>query len=398
MVKVKTINKYISNVWTVTRFTADELTRYAVSLSLQETRRGLLTLSMAMLVLLVAQAALFSHLESSQSYFYTCTLLALLAVHIYISARTVQEVRTLHMLGITLLVISGAAFVLLAHQTGVLSLEVFAGAALLFMVIPMMPWGLREAILVMLLIYGLLTGSLLFKPGGFDTDTVVILQFVMIGASAISLVLVARNVMVRRDDITARFELERAHDRLMHLSNRDSLTSAWNRRYLQNHFNSRVSEWQTQGRRCHFAFLDVDDFKPINDTYGHEYGDEVLKWISSAFTGALDGRGVLIRMGGDEFALLFTGDEPRGVIETGEAKFKKSVQGSGKSGSSAITVSVGVVSFPPGITVDITQAYREADEALYQAKEHKLGQGGDHLVEIQIDESGGLGTRPSERV
>ncbi len=385
---VKAINKQLSEVWTVTQFAADELTRYATALSLQDTRRGLLTLSMVMLLLLVAQAALFSHLESEQPYFYTCTLLALLAVHIYLSARAVQEVRTLHMLGITLLVISGSAFVLLAHQTGVLGLELFAGVALLFMVIPMMPWGLREAGLVMLLIYGLLTGSLLFKQGGFNTETLVILQFVMIGASAISLVLVVRNAMVRRDDIQARFELERARDRLLYLSNRDPLTGAWNRRYLQNHFEQMIGEWQAEGGRCHFAFLDVDDFKPLNDTYGHEYGDEVLKWISSAFTDALGKRGVVVRMGGDEFAALFTGDAPRSLIEAAMARLRGCVQAPRKGHSPVISVSVGMVSFPPAMPVDTTQVYREADEALYRAKERKHGQGGDPVVEIQLDEPG----------
>ena len=304
----------LGQTWSTTRFGHPEIEPYADRVMLDETRKGLIGLSLIALVLLLAQSMLYVHLGMGQTYFYTCGLLALLAVHVFVSAHAVNQVRSLHMLGITMLVVSALAFVLLAHQTGVLSIALFGSVALLFMVVPMMPWGLREAISVTLLIYILFTLSTWHEGARFDAESLVALQFVMVGASLISLVLVARNVMVRKSDIRTRYDLERTNARMQRLSNVDPLTEAWNRRYLKAEFAQHTAAWHERGESFHFAFLDLDDFKQLNDAYGHDYGDEVLKNVSRAFQERVGEEGCVVRMGGDEFALLFAHREPEGMI------------------------------------------------------------------------------------
>ncbi len=381
----KPIDKF-SDFWSPTHFSGDELTRYAQRMTLEETRRGLRAMSLSVLLLLVAAAAMFSYLGFTVVYLYTCTLLALLSAHIYLSCGSIHEIRTLHLLGMTLLVVSGTALVLLAHQEGGFNMALIASVSLLFMVVPMMPWGLREALVITALIYGSLSSSTFMAARNFLPETMLTLQFVMVGAGLVSLALVARGTQVRRGEIRARFELEGMHDRLLHLSNRDPLTGAWNRRYLNNNFTPLVNGWQARGLNCHFAFLDVDNFKPFNDSYGHDYGDRVLKWLSDGFSAAVGDRGILIRMGGDEFALLFSGDDPEQIIEAGLAGLLANVELATTRSRSPVSLSVGMVSFSPVVAVDLTQLYKETDEALYKAKANKRNpeRGTGYLVNRQL--------------
>lgn len=364
-------SKRFAEFWTTTLFATDEVSRYARRVVLGDTRRGLLLMSLTMLGALVGEAALFTYLGLGLPYLYTCTLLATLAVHIYISASAVKEISTLNALGMTLLVVSGTAFVLLAHQTGKVNIALFASVVLLFMVIPMMPWGLRESSLVVFLIYGLMTISTLSGSRNFDPDTLAALQFIMVSATLVSLVIVARNTRVRRDDIRARYELELAHARLLQLSNRDPLTGAWNRRYLNNQFQDAVARWQADGLTCHFAFIDLDDFKTINDRFGHEYGDLVLRQMTRAFMRVIGGNGYFVRLGGDEFAVLFSGRAPATVLEDGLTLCRELLAADAPEGAPPVSMSMGMFSFGPNEEVDQMMAYRIADEAVYTSKQRK---------------------------
>ena len=328
-------------------------------------------LSFVLLCLFGVQTVLFSRAGLGQSYIYTCSLLALLAVHIFVSAHVTRTAQSIYLLGTTLLLISGTAFVLLAHRSGAFSFDLFASVALLFMVIPIVPWGLREGSVAMLLIYGTFTLSTWLGGKHFDSQTLWSLQFIMVGAGLISLALVARNTVVRKADIRTRFDLEQAHHKMMHLSHQDPLTGAWNRRYLKLVFSNKVTEWQAAGKACHFALLDVDNFKPINDTCGHDYGDEVLRCVSRSFNAVVGDQGLLVRMGGDEFAYLFAADNPEDVIAAGLDALRACMERLNKRSGPEVSISVGLVSMPPEAEVRQEYVYREADIALYEAKDRK---------------------------
>jgi diguanylate cyclase (GGDEF)-like protein len=358
----------LKDAWSTTSFATEDVALFAQKLTIDEVRKGLMGMSLILLCLFGVESQLFTHTGLDASAGTTCLLLAALAIHIMVSARAINDVRSLYLLGTTLLMISGTAFVLLAHNSGSFSFPLFASVTLLFMVVPLVPWGLKEAMLVLSLIYGTFTFSTWGAHQHFDNQTLWSLQFIMLGAGIISMALVVRNTSVRKTDIRTRYELEQANRRMMHLSNKDPLTGAWNRRFLKNVFAKKSAEWHAAGKMYHFAFLDLDDFKPMNDNCGHNFGDEVLRCVSQMFSQAVQEDGFLIRMGGDEFALLFINDDPETLIASTLEAIQQAIKPPGQCQKIRIGVSAGIASIPPGNTQSQEDIYHAADTALYTAK------------------------------
>ena len=363
--------KELQDAWRASGFSSGEVALFARNAMLEETRRGLVLLGVVLLCIFSASALLFYQFGFAHSTVYTTGLLALLSAHIMVSARAARDASALYMLGTTLLMISGTAFVLLAHKTGDFNQVLFASVALLFMVAPLVPWGLREAVLVTVLIYLTFTVSTLTSYERFDSESLWSLQFIMLSAGLISLLLVMRNTTIRKADLQTRFDLEQSNRKILHLSNKDPLTGAWNRRFLKNVFEAKTQAWHADGKDFHFAYLDLDNFKPINDNCGHDFGDEVLRCVSQHFTAALGDDGYLVRMGGDEFALLYTSDDPEQQITNCLQKIRAAIRSPGQCKSMAIGMSVGLASVPVGVELSQEAIYREADEALYSAKARK---------------------------
>ena len=361
----------LKDTWSSTSYSAEEINFYAQKLATDEARKGLMGLSLILLVLFCAEGILFNRSGLGNSAVTTCMLLALLALHILVSARATRDTRSLYLLSTTLLVITCTAYVLLAHNSGSYSFALFASVTLLFMVVPIVPWGLKEALFVLCLIYGTFTASTWSSSQQFDAETLWSLQFIMLGAGMISLALVARNTRVRKTDIRNRYELEQINRKMMYLSNKDPLTGAWNRRFLNNVFTEKAEEWHATDKVYHFAYLDLDDFKPINDSCGHDFGDEVLRCFSQMFNRAVNDDGFVIRMGGDEFALLFASDDPGTLITQTLEDIQKAIRLPAQYKKLRIGLSAGLVSIPPGIDFSQDEIYRAADAALYSAKERK---------------------------
>jgi len=85
----------MSELWSLTRFDGAELTDYAESMMFQDTRKGIIILAMVSMFLLLASALMYTVLDYDILYIYSCSVLAVLALHIAISARSVDETRTL---------------------------------------------------------------------------------------------------------------------------------------------------------------------------------------------------------------------------------------------------------------------------------------------------------------
>ncbi len=356
-----------ASFWTVTRFGVSELDDYAVQLMEEETRSGLRVLCLVFILLLSASAILDAVLGLSGPYLYTYLVLAVLSTNIYFAARTIRDVRSLHLLGMTLLVISSTAMVLLAHKEGTFSIPLFIGVMLIYVVVPLIPWGLREAVTVITLIYLVFTLSTLNARIPFDPSVMTLLQFFMVSVGLIILILVARNAVVRKKEIKTLFELENAHRETRRLSFRDPLTDAWNRRYLQERYFDTALGYHQGGKSFYFVLFDVNNFKQINDSYGHEYGDRVLQWVAEAFSGSLKGHDLLVRMGGDEFALLVECD-PHRHIQRGVEALDSAVRRMGHKGHDQVTMSFGLVRVAPGTQIELSLVYKEADKALYASK------------------------------
>lgn len=358
-------------VWSSSRYESPELTEFAFDKAVEEARRGLVAMSALMMAILVIEAVFYVKFALDPMYLYTCAILVLLSLNMVFSARAVNDPSALHLLGITLLVVSGSAFVLLAHYQHVFHPMLFASVAMLFIVVPMMSWGLGEALAVTLLVYLMFTFSTIDARFDFTDQSLWTLQFIMLGAGAVSLLLVARNVKLRKHDIAAQHDLVVAHDSIVELSNRDPLTGAWNRRYFDVEFQHYLERCRANQNQFQFMLLDVDDFKIVNDVCGHEIGDQLLKNIGQSFISVLAGNGQLVRMGGDEFAVIFADLDPR-VIATRAVKMFNDLNAENRHDEMArASLSFGVASVPPDIDLDYRQLYKQADLALYRAKSLK---------------------------
>lgn len=364
----------LSQFWSATDFSNDDVQRYARSLMLEETRRGVILMAGLSFTIQLAALLLYLRLGLDGSFLYTYSLLALLSFHTIFSTRFVSDMRPLYMLGAVLLVITGVAIMAVAHQTGGLNAGLMASVVLIFMVIPLVPWGLRETLFVVALTYLVFTLSAVSVDGRFPPETLWTLQFLVIASATIATLTVMRNTRLRRADIEARYDLEQARGALELLSTRDPLTQAWNRRYLQSNFVAIAQDARRNEQTLYLAVLDVDAFKPLNDTFGHHHGDDVLKRLVQVLVENLPGTAHVIRLGGDEFAVLDSSASFPEAIERCLHHLKTDPKLLAVS-RTPVEVSVGFASVAPNETADLDTLYRDADSRLYEAK---LALGGRH--------------------
>jgi diguanylate cyclase (GGDEF)-like protein len=171
----------------------------------------------------------------------------------------------------------------------------------------------------------------------------------------------AEAVLVTLVDITARKELE-AH--LQRLASTDSLTGLHNRAKFFELANEEVKRAQRYARPLAAIMLDIDHFKRINDSLGHEAGDAALKTFARLCRGVLREHDILGRIGGEEFALLLPEADQTGALALAE-RLRETIAAAPMDFS--MTVSVGVSHVLPGET-EAGAALVRADQALYSAK------------------------------
>ncbi len=370
------------DIWTLTDFSQDELTQYARLHTFDDTRKGIVILCWMMFVILCTSALLYSYLGYDQVFVYSSIVLAILSVHISLSVRVIRETRVLLLLATTLLVIHSVTLVLLAHQSGDFNIALFISVLLLFLLMPLVPWGLREALIIILLIYGVFTSSALSVEGRFDQETLWILQFVMLGASLATLIVISRNIVIRRNDIQARYELEQAHDKMLSLSLKDPLTGTWNRRFLEKNFDSIMEQFLKQDQPLYFAIVDINDFKIINDLMGHDFGDLVLKQFAKHCYQYFTDKQYLVRIGGDEFAIMMAADEPQALLGKVSDALRSDPQLKSEDANIRVSLSIGLVELPRDNSTELKAIYRRADQTMYRAKLKKLE--AQHTSQIEI--------------
>jgi diguanylate cyclase (GGDEF)-like protein len=151
----------------------------------------------------------------------------------------------------------------------------------------------------------------------------------------------------------------------------DSMTGWLNRRALQDMAEREFERSRRAGSRLHFLTFDIDYFKAVNDRHGHAIGDAAIRHVTTVAALALRGYDALFRIGGEEFAVLISGDERVDVRAIGERlrelveKTPLLIEGS----YIALTISIGIAACDAG-DQQWDDALRRADQALYHAKHH----------------------------
>jgi diguanylate cyclase (GGDEF)-like protein len=157
---------------------------------------------------------------------------------------------------------------------------------------------------------------------------------------------------------------------LHHLAHHDPLTQLPNRRQLATHLAAALTRAKATGQRLALLFVDLDNFKSINDTLGHNFGDRVLQAITERLRGATGAGALLSRLGGDEFTVLI--EDVQSIEQVGEragalvATLQQPLMVDGRVLSTS--ASIGASLFPDHAT-DAEALLRCADVALFRAKE-----------------------------
>jgi diguanylate cyclase (GGDEF)-like protein len=178
------------------------------------------------------------------------------------------------------------------------------------------------------------------------------------------------NAALQAEIVERRQAEERAHE----LATKDPLTGLLNRRSLTEHLEHAIVRAARQGEQLALLFLDMDRFKAINDTLGHDAGDELLRQVAERLSSAVRGSDIVARLGGDEFVVLMEGLPCYTAAAEVAKKIAKASALPFNIGSQNVktSVSVGISLFPQD-GANTHTLMRSADLAMYQAKQERRG-------------------------
>jgi diguanylate cyclase (GGDEF)-like protein len=182
--------------------------------------------------------------------------------------------------------------------------------------------------------------------------------------------------------------LENANQELQRLSYLDSLTGIANRRQFQETLDLEWRRANRSGTALSLLMVDIDLFKPFNDTYGHQRGDDCLIQLANTFRNALHRPGDLVaRLGGDEFIMILPGIAWQGAAEMAESLRAKiealEIPHQDSPAERGVTISLGVVTVYPTKGFYPEELIAAADEALYLAKEEGRNRVSSYLGSIK---------------
>jgi diguanylate cyclase (GGDEF)-like protein len=163
-------------------------------------------------------------------------------------------------------------------------------------------------------------------------------------------------------------ELQRANEILSQLSITDGLTKLHNHRYFQDHLTREIKRVSRTQSPLSLILLDIDDFKMLNDTYGHAAGDEVLVSLAAIMNDSARESDLIARYGGEEFVILMPNTDLAGAVHLAE-KIRMAVE--------TTRLIIGDTMKPVDVTISLGVAlfnghrrefFADADKALYRAK------------------------------
>lgn len=174
-------------------------------------------------------------------------------------------------------------------------------------------------------------------------------------------------------DITAyrqvRRQLQRERRKLAYIAQHDDLTGAYNRTFLASHVPKLLAEARASGARLGVIFIDIDEFKMINDSRGHRAGDLLLRRLVSRLRRTVSDRDLIVRTGGDEFVAIVRSAQGQRAVEDAAAGMLRALRAPIRVNGEVfcVTASMGISVCPEDGT-DLEALLQNADIALYQQK------------------------------
>lgn len=166
-------------------------------------------------------------------------------------------------------------------------------------------------------------------------------------------------------------ELKESQRRLEHMAYHDELTGLTNRKILTDRMQQAIAQCRRrEGEILGVCYIDLDGFKAINDQWGHDVGDALLREIAERLKCCVRSGDTVARLGGDEFVVLFCNLRREGELDIAVSRLMEVVSESYNLAGVAVevTMSVGVVAFPSDETEEPDVLLRHADQAMYEAK------------------------------
>ncbi|TYP79173.1 diguanylate cyclase [Paenibacillus methanolicus] len=200
-------------------------------------------------------------------------------------------------------------------------------------------------------------------------------ELIMLAALLVATALIINNLRkhafaLSRELVTVTQEkqdLQTKNTLMEKLSRVDSATGLYNHRSFHEHLTNVMAVSEAHALHVHLVLLDIDNFKRVNDTYGHAVGDTVIQFVAGQLQAFQDADDFVSRYGGEEFAVLCAGKHMSRVIEQMEAMRQAiSEMTHEQLNGEAVTVSIGVRKLEAGMSRE--ELFHQADMALYQAK------------------------------
>ncbi len=168
-------------------------------------------------------------------------------------------------------------------------------------------------------------------------------------------------------------QVQETMERLSYQTDHDPLTGLANRRAFNRILDIEIERARRSGTSVSLAIIDLDDFKKVNDTYGHTKGDEVLVAFSRKVFQTTRRYDLAARLGGEEFALILSGTglvKAKRVLSRLLEEFRAKTFEAPDGGIFKVTCSAGLTCYKGTVDMDVKQLLDLADEALYGAKEN----------------------------
>jgi diguanylate cyclase (GGDEF)-like protein len=184
---------------------------------------------------------------------------------------------------------------------------------------------------------------------------------------------VERNLAELREEVQRR---TRAEEVIQHLANHDALTGLPSLRLVQDRLDRALARAQREGKGVAVLFADLNDFKPINDAYGHEAGDTVLKAVAQRLSGGVRDADTVGRIGGDEFLVILPDvsaeADARQVRDKLDAVLREPIYLPTQKSLVSLSAAIGIALYP-SMAGNAAALMRIADEDMYRVKAGQKG-------------------------